>query len=329
MNISVVVIAYNEGANIGACLDSMLTQDYPADRYEVIVVDGGSIDGTRKIVEERAVIDRRVKLVIERKQGAAAGRNAGVNVARYEYVAFTDADCEVPTDWLSRLADNYVRIRSVHSSVAGVGGRNIAPRCASGFVKALEIALDSYAGSFTSIQGRQFTRPVFVPSLSTANVLYDKRRIADIGLFDETLKSEAEDAELNWRLLAAGDKLFFVPESFVWHKMRPTPRTWLRNMFRYGKGRGRLLKRYPAMWNLSYILPLLFIGAFASLALVPFSHFFYMPLAYFPAIFLFSIFKTTRHGSIRLAPMVALVYFIQHLSYSCGELYGLVNPKIK
>lgn len=329
MDISIVVISYNEEDNIGKCLKTLVSQDYSPDKYEIIVVDGGSTDKTQWVIKEFAKVDSRVRLVIERKKGAAAGRNAGVRSARYDYVAFTDSDCEAPSNWLSLLADAYMRVKSKYPNVAGVGGRNIAPSNAGDFVKAVEIAMDSYIGSFGSIQGKQLKAPTFVKSLSTANVLYDKMKIVEIGYFDESLISEAEDADINYRLFSAGSRFLFIPDSFVWHKMRQTPSKWIRNMFRYGKGRGRLLKRYRHMWNVSYILPILFIGVILSIFAAPFSQVFYIPALYFPAILCFSLFQCARRRSLYLAPKVALVYYIQHFGYASGQIYGLLNPEVK
>lgn len=112
---SIVVIAYNSAKSIPRALESLLAQDYPKDRYEIIVVDDGSTDTTGNVVARYQTV-RYVKL--PKNKGIAAGRNAGLAVARGDvYVAF-DSDCYAQGDWLSRLADGYSL-----DSPAGVGGR--------------------------------------------------------------------------------------------------------------------------------------------------------------------------------------------------------------
>ena len=265
MHVSVIVTCYNEERNIRECLETLINQTYDNDKFEILVIDGGSKDATQSIVKEFEKVYHNVTLAVEPKRGTAAGRNRGVVTARYDYVAFIDADCEAPHDWLSTLVKDYVKIQKKSEGVVAVGGTNIPPENAGSFLRAIGIALDSYMGSFCSVQGRQFREPRFVTSLSNLNVLYNKQKIKDIGYFDESLLSEAEDADINFRLFSAGNKFLFVPYSFVWHKMRPTPGMWLRNMFRYGKGRARLLKRYPQMWRISFTLPLIFIASIFSL----------------------------------------------------------------
>ncbi|GJQ59918.1 MAG: glycosyltransferase [Candidatus Scalindua sp. AMX11] len=329
MYVSVIITCYNEERNIRECLNTLINQTYDSDKYEILVVDGCSIDGTQSIVKEFAGAHSNVFLAIEPKKGTAAGRNRGVHTARYDHIAFIDADCEAPPDWLATLVRGYVDIKGKSRGVVAVGGINIPPENSSTFLRAIGVALDSYIGSFGSVQGRQFKKPRFVASLSNLNVLYNKQKIKDIGWYDESLVSEAEDADINFRLFSAGNKFLFVPYSFVWHKMRPTPVTWLRNMFRYGKGRARLLKRYPQMWTVSFMLPLLFAASIFSLFLIPFSLFFSVPALYFPALFCFSLYLCLKKRDPTLVLHVMLVYLIQHFGYAAGEAYGLLHTKVK
>ncbi|MBN2121332.1 MAG: glycosyltransferase [Candidatus Omnitrophica bacterium] len=329
MDASVVVICYNEADNIEACLRSLINQTYPRNAFEVIVVDGESKDNTQSIVRKYAAAHSNIRLIVEPKKGAAAARNTGLRSAGYGQVAFIDADCEAPSEWLEKLVKEYKDRSRDDNKLAAVGGKNIPLKEAGPFLKAIGVALDSFAGSFGSVQGRQFKRSRYVVSLATLNVLYDRKTLIDIGGYDESLESEAEDADLNFRLASAGYTLFFIPESFVWHKMRPTPKKWFKNMFRYGKGRARLLKRYPKMWRVSFVLPLLFISAMFSIIFIPFSPIFCLPLFYFPAVAGFSLFQAIRKKTHFLVFYVMLVYIIQHFGYSLGESYGLVNRNVK
>ncbi len=98
--LSVVVPSFNEEAGIERCLQSLADQTIPRRDYEVIVVDGGSKDRTREIA---ALYADRVFVQTSPKVGGA--RNDGVLAATGALIATTDADCELPRDWLERILD--------------------------------------------------------------------------------------------------------------------------------------------------------------------------------------------------------------------------------
>lgn len=97
LRFSVVVPAHDEAADLGAALDALLAQDLDA-AYEVLVVDNGSTDGTAEVARARGV-----RVVAEPRLGVCQARQSGVEAARGEVVASTDADSVVPRDWLSRI----------------------------------------------------------------------------------------------------------------------------------------------------------------------------------------------------------------------------------
>jgi len=328
VNVSIIIPCLNEERNIRPCLESLASQDYPGD-FEIIVVDNGSDDKTREIVGDLSNSHPRIRLVLEPEKGTASARNAGVRSAAHDFLAFVDADCESPGGWLSTLVRGYEAAKIRDPGIIAVGGRNIAPGDAGPFVRAIEIALDSYIGSYVSIQGRQYPRAVLVSNLSMSNALFEKEKIVEVGGFDESLRSEAEDADINFRLAEAGYRFLFIPESFVWHRLRSSPRLWLKNMFRYGKGRTRLLKRHPKMWTVHFALPLVFILAMGSIPLALLSKLFLLPLVYFPLIFCLSLIQAARKSEPSLFGRVAAAYVLLHFGYAAGELYGLLNPKVR
>lgn len=104
MRISVVVPSFNESANIVACLQSLNHQTIPREEYEIIVVDGGSNDGTRELAEPLADL---VFIQTSKKVGGA--RNDGALRSTGPILATTDADCIIPPDWLEVILDDFGR----------------------------------------------------------------------------------------------------------------------------------------------------------------------------------------------------------------------------
>jgi len=113
--VSVMVIAYNAKNTIRQCLSAIFNVDYPRDKFEVIVVDGGSNDGTLDILKEFPID----KLVVTEHKGRGHARNIGIREARYEIVATIDADEVVTRNWI-RSFINYFRDPKVGLVYSGV-----------------------------------------------------------------------------------------------------------------------------------------------------------------------------------------------------------------
>jgi GT2 family glycosyltransferase len=128
---SFVIPTYNERADIAATLDAVLAQRHrPKD---IIVVDGGSTDGTRELLRERAARDGITLIEEERRRGVAAARNAGIDVATGDVVVILNADVMPQPDFLQRLDELYRR----GADMVSVQSRVVNIDCATGrFVQA-------------------------------------------------------------------------------------------------------------------------------------------------------------------------------------------------
>ena len=105
--ISIVIAARNEADYIGQCLDSLKRQTYPADRFEVLVVDDDSTDNTAQIVASAGMSNLRLLFVDDRFLDMAAKKrplSVGIQRARGEWILTTDADCTVPPTWVGHMA---------------------------------------------------------------------------------------------------------------------------------------------------------------------------------------------------------------------------------
>src|SRR5690606_31008932 len=96
--VSVIVPVRDDVEGLSRCVAALQAQDYPTDRFEVVVIDNGSIRDLRPVVPD----EPRFRLVREDRPGSYVARNAGVAVATGEVLAFTDADCRPRADWLSQ-----------------------------------------------------------------------------------------------------------------------------------------------------------------------------------------------------------------------------------
>lgn len=121
--VSVVIPTYNRSALVRQTVDSFLSQTYPADRWELILVDNASTDDTTQVIQEVAGREAHVKALSEPRRGAHHARNSGALAARGDVLYFTDDDMLAEPDLLETIVSGFVE----GSNVGSVTGR-VLPR---------------------------------------------------------------------------------------------------------------------------------------------------------------------------------------------------------
>jgi glycosyltransferase involved in cell wall biosynthesis len=213
--VSIIVPVYNGEATINRCLESLLAQDYPKDRYEIIVVDNNSTDGTVGIVRQNPV-----SLLKEETQGPGAARNRGLADARGEIVALIDADCYAEALWLKELVRPFR-----DPEVGGVGGAIESVRN--------KTAVERFSQERRVVDHR-LENVSFHPHLATANAAFRKDLIDAVGGFDESFAKASEDVDLSWRIqLERPCQLVYAEKAVVYHKHRETVRRLFAQSFLY------------------------------------------------------------------------------------------------
>jgi glycosyltransferase involved in cell wall biosynthesis len=229
MLISVVVPTYNRGAALSVCLEALLAQDYPD--YKILLSDDGSTDDTAQVAARYP----RIVYLRRENRGPAAARNRGIERARGEIVAFTDDDCRVPPNWLSRLADGYRR----YPEVAGVGGYLDPPDDV--VVRNLFARYERFTTFELYGQGRAEVVGGLhdYPGGGTSNMSYRQSVLEQVGGFDEWFPyPAAEDHDLRVRVHALGYSLLHLPLR-VEHLRAYSLRSFARQSITHGRGVAR------------------------------------------------------------------------------------------
>jgi MoaA/NifB/PqqE/SkfB family radical SAM enzyme/glycosyltransferase involved in cell wall biosynthesis len=223
MDISIVIPTYNRKLKLKACLESLFRQDYPQDVFEIIVIDDGSTDGTKYMVEEFSRINPNLRYFNQKRKGPAAARNLGIKNARAQIVGFTDSDCILDKDWVKAM----VRAHSLDKQAAAVGGFTEVD---SRNIKALVSQFLSDGAIQTPINGK--TETIFFP---TCNVSF-KRDYLACG-FNELFPLPAgEDLDFFWRLFKNGGRFRYQEDIKVFHDCHPGLFSFLKQAYMYGRG---------------------------------------------------------------------------------------------
>ena len=261
--VSVVVVTLNEERNIRGCLESLARLDYPRERYEVLVVDA-STDATPQIA---AAFDG--VTVVSSPKGFSRQKNAGLRAARFDLLAFTDADCLVPPGWL-RAIDRAFR----DPRLAAAGGSAYPPPETGRFGLWTACVGHPAGGAigFDANVARGAGGVDFVPG---CNSVYRRAVLEDVGGFSPDFEGGGEDVDASRRLRAKGYFLDDIPDLFIYHK----PRTTLPAFFRWniGVGATKYSLQRPALSRIllgagSPLWPVLFLGGLLALPGFPWSH---------------------------------------------------------
>jgi GT2 family glycosyltransferase len=228
--VSVVVCVYNGERTIDQCLSSLDKLRYPD--YEVIVVNDGSTDGTRKIAERYAY----VRLINQENRGLSAARNVGIGAATGEIIAFTDADCMADPDWLT-----YLVARFDSSSFAAVGGPNLPPP--DDCLVASCVAVSPGAPTHVLLDDE------VAEHIPGCNMAFHREALQATDGFDPIFRAAGDDVDLCWRLQNNGYKIGFSPAAVVWHFRRNTVRDYLNQQRGYGKAEALLYFKHPYRFN--------------------------------------------------------------------------------
>ncbi|MBN1465056.1 glycosyltransferase [candidate division KSB1 bacterium] len=327
LNVSVCVVVYNAIEHIQECLDSLMALDYPSEHCELLFVDNNSTDGTKELLQYYCEHYAHVRMVVNPIIGIAGSRNMGLKNARFDYIAFTDSDCVVPSHWLAKLVNGFEKYSREELQLAAVGGSNIPPVSKNRFYDVLDIMLDTFLGSHGSVQGRRFNKDRYVPHLPTVNVLYHKPTILRAGGFDVTFGNIGEDRDLSYRLEQLGYRLVYLTDTAVVHKLRPTWRAWLKNMYVYGKGRMWLMRKHPDKIDVMLFAPLLLLLSMALPFLSFLAPYFALPLLYFPFVFIASVVASFKRSRPGLAVPLFFLYIGTHFAYGIGQVAGILKKR--
>lgn len=233
--VSVVVPALNCADDVAGFADSMRLQDYPAERFEVIVVDNGSSDDTLERVKASGMIG------LQRlEKGRTKALNTGIAVAKGEFILTTDLSCRAEPHWIRTIVETF-------DAYPDAG-------CVAGDIKLLRtenndvIDFQERCNYMSPLLALERRRLPHMPFADGANASFRRKVFDEIGGFEETFM-KAGDVEICYRLLVLTNyTIVFNPNALMWEPGEPSLRALLHQRFRMGLGQHLMRMKYPGLY---------------------------------------------------------------------------------
>jgi len=323
--VSVVVPCRNEEKFIGQCLESIIRQDYPKEKLEVLVVDGMSDDKTRGIIDDYCQKYSFIKLLDNHYKFTPFALNIGIKKSSGKIIVRMDAHADYAKDYVSRC------IGAMNDSGAdNVGGRvMVMPRDNSLASRAIALCLSSFFGAGNAIYKiKTAKKPVEVDTVFCG--CYKREVFDKIGLFNERM-IRSQDMELNIRLKKSGAKIIIFPDIIVNYYPKSNFREFFVHNFWDGVWAVYPLKFVKMPLKLRHYIPLIFFLGLFSLSMIAL---FWRPailvlavsiVFYFAVSLCFSLGIAIREKDWRYVFLMPIAFAIRHFGYGAGSAWGMIK----
>ncbi len=323
--VSIVIPCRNEEKFIGKCIDSIIANDYPKDRFEILIVDGMSDDGTIDILRKYIQQYSFIKLLDNLKEITPVALNIGIKNAKGEFIIRMDAHATYEKHYISKC------VKYLHKYNAdNVGGTMVTmPREDTFIGRAIVLALSHRFGVGGSVFRTGFKKPKLVDTVFGG--CYKKEVFEKIGLFNEKLV-HTQDMEFNLRLKKAGGRILLVPDIVSYYYTRSDFLTFCKNNFKNG-----FWAIYPFKFtntmpvSLRHLIPLAFVfgligsGVFAFFSPIFLWLFLFIVAFYVLTSFYFSMKIAIQKKDVRYLFIMPVMFKSLHIGYGLGSVYGLLK----
>ena len=252
--VSVVLPALNEQRHLRDCLSSLLAQDYDG-AIEILVLDGGSRDATRKIARAAGPT---VRVVNNPRMTAAAAMNIGCEHAGADLIVRADAHALYAPDYVRRC------IEALNTEDVAVVGGPMRAVGVTGFGRAVAAVTSSPLG----VGPARFHYATEATDVDTVYLGAFHREIVEaVGGYDEvTIQWAAEDHELNFRIRQQGGRIRLDPKIRSWYFPRQTPGGLWHQYFNYGRGKASTLAKHRSLPHWRPLVPAALVASIIGVA---------------------------------------------------------------
>jgi glycosyltransferase involved in cell wall biosynthesis len=327
--ISVIMPVRNEAAYIEQAVKSLLENDYPADRMELIVVDGASEDKTRELVSKMAERDKRIKLLDNPQRIVPPAMNMGIAAAEGKYIVRVDAHAEYAADYIRSCVEVLER------TGAGVVGGYMETRVLGETVTARTIAAATSSpfgvgGSKFRIGGTEEQEVDTVPFGAFRREVFEK-----VGQYHPLLVRN-QDIELSTRIRNAGFKIIISPKIKLTYYNRPTFSSLRHQCWANGLWNAYTLWLTGGGLRPRHLIPAVFVAGLIVLSIMALVAKGVWCWLWIPYLGLYltaglgeSLKLAFRKKEVKLAPLILAGFLQMHLWYGFGTLWGFLTAPFK
>jgi GT2 family glycosyltransferase len=314
---------YNEGKSIAQCLDALVGQDYPADRLELLIVDGMSTDDSTTIVRSYMTRHSNLRLLQNPRRITPVAFNLGIRAARGDFIGIVSAHSILASDYVTQCVHYLESTGAEH-----VGGLMTAvglSRAAKAIAESTNSPFGVGGSRFHYDQREQYVESVYMG-------VYRREVFDWVGLFDEELVRNQDD-EFNYRLHKAGGRHFQTPSIHSIYYSRATYKSLWHQYLQYGFWKPRVFQKVPGSMRWRHLIPSLFLLVLVGGAVVsPFSV--AARIVWLVVVGLYVIVMSIGAGRAARKlggwafPLSLAAFPTMHLAYGVGFLGGLVYSSL-
>lgn len=317
---SVIVPTYNRADEIKELLDSLSKQTISKTDFEIIIVDDGSTDNTKDVIEKLASKYKlNLRMLVQNHKGPGEARNLGMKNAKGKYFIFIDSDCIADENWLSAYKKEVEKI-----DVAGFGGPDGVLPNFKPIQKAIDYSMTSFitTGGIRGHSKKKISK--YYPRSFNMGVRADiVKKIGGMGKL-----RHGQDIEFSNRILSTGEPIIKVSDAMVYHKRRISVKKFFKQVYNWGVARINLYKIDNKMLEPVHFFPA--IGTIISFAFIILAIIFpkiFLPFILFGILILLlmAIHGIIKYKDAKVFPYIPIIVVTQIWGYGLGFINAFIK----
>ncbi len=318
MTFSIIIPTYNRLDELKELIPSIEAQGFIKDNIELVIIDDGSTDGTRKYIN---ALESPVHIIyyLQENQGPGPARNKGMAMATGDIFLFVDSDCMLPSQYLRQI----VQSQETHDYDA-FGGPDTYHPSFSPLLKAINYSMTSFIGTGGT---RGTTKSIAKYYPRSFNMGMKRSVFERIGGFNGL--RHGQDMDYSARIYEAGFKVGLIPSAYVYHKRRTSLWRFFKQIHNWGVTRINLANLHPQMLKPIHLAPAFLV--LSALLVTLFSLFIYPSYSILIVeaivlclIYIFILVQSyLEYKSFHVALLSIVTLTTQIIAYAIGTLNGI------